>query len=111
MTSLHDVKEALTLVLPDSTYHMQAPDGTVGDYLVWAEDSAGHTLHANNRLAHQSIEGTIDLYTQEEFSPLRLRVQRALSLMEIAYRLSSVQYEEDTGYIHYEWVFEVDDYG
>jgi hypothetical protein len=26
----------------------------------------------------------------------------------LAWQLNSVQYEQDTGYIHYEWVFEID---
>lgn len=111
MTSLHDVKAALLLVLPTAVYHMQAPSGTSGDYLIWAEDTAGHTLHSNNHQTHQSIEGTIDLYTQTEFSPHFSKVQKALSLRGIPYRLSSVQYEQDTGYFHYEWVFEVEHYG
>jgi len=26
----------------------------------------------------------------------------------LAWQLNSVQYEQDTGYIHYEWAFEID---
>lgn len=76
-------------------------------YVVWAEDSEGTELAADNRKIGQVLSGTIDFFTKTEQDPARKEIQRALGDAEISYSLNSVQYEEETGYIHYEWRWEV----
>ena len=80
-----------------------APSGTYG---VYSEDSA-QSLWAGSKMVNQSMQGTIDLFTRDDTDLPRTKVQTALASIEIAWYLNSIQYEEDTGYIHYEWVFEV----
>ena len=58
-------------------------------------------------MSEQAIEGTIDYFTRTEYDPNFEKIQEVLSEAEISYRLNSVQYEDETGYIHYEWVFQV----
>lgn len=77
------------------------------DYCVWAEDTEANSVHGNNIKENQVIQGTIDLYTKTEFSPFVDAIQNAINIAEIAWRINSVQYENETGYIHYEWIFEV----
>lgn len=77
-----------------------------GDYGVYAEDAAGH-FYADNQMTSQSCEGTVDLFTRAEGDTAKNKVQTALDSIGCSWRLNSVQYEEDTRYIHYEWVFEV----
>ena len=76
-------------------------------YIVWAEDSQGDALYGDNRMSEQAIEGTIDYFTRTEYDPNFEKIQEVLSEAEISYRLNSVQYEDETGYIHYECVFQV----
>ena len=53
-----------------------------------------------------SIEGTIDLYTKKDRDPWVEGIQRALKRKRIAFRLSEISYEQETGYLHYQWIFE-----
>ena len=76
-------------------------------YFVWQED--GDSQHrAGNRVAERAITGTTDLYTKIEFDPWAEAFEKALDDHGISWYLNSVQYEEDTGFIHHEWVWEVD---
>ena len=64
-------------------------------------------MNANNKKEIQTIGGTIDYFTKQEEDPNVDKIQKELDNDGISYRLESVQYEEDTEYIHYEWVWEV----
>lgn len=77
-----------------------------GEYGVYAEDSAGH-FYADNKMSIQSTSGTIDLFTKSTNETSKNLIQSALNSVDCSWYLSSVQYETDTGYIHYEWIFEV----
>ncbi|HQA58953.1 MAG TPA: hypothetical protein PK033_13895 [Acetivibrio sp.] len=102
---LSDLRDLLlTIEVPVFHYHAsKQPD----KYIVWAEDTEGTSISANNKKINQSIQGTIDYFTKTEFDPNVDKIQETLNSAEISWRLNSIQYEEDTGYIHYEWVFEV----
>lgn len=80
-------------------------------YIVWAEDSEGESLEADNYKAEQSIQGTIDYFTKQEYDENVDKIQSALVAHRISFYLNSVQYESPdegyAGYIHYEWVWEV----
>ena len=73
---------------------------------VWGEDSAGH-FYADNKMDAQTTEGTIDLFTKNADGSGKEKVQKALDSIECSWHLSSVQFEDDTGLLHYEWIFEV----
>ena len=81
--------------------------GQTGNYIVWTEDSEGQSLHADNVKTGQVIQGTIDYFTKTENDPLVKQIQDKLNEVEISWRLNDIFREDDTGYIHYEWVFEV----
>lgn len=102
---LERVKAAL-LTVPVEVFHyyaMKKPD----QYIVWAESSEGDSLEADNRKEEQSLEGYIDYFTKSDKDPNVEAIQRALKSAEISFFLNSVQHEEETGYIHFEWRFEV----
>lgn len=101
------VKAAVLTVLPERTWHFTAPKGTKSPYAVWGEDGQGQAEHTDNRMTGQAIQGTVDYFTREENDPAFAKLQKSLSLHGIPYYLRSVQYEEDTGLIHYQWVWEV----
>lgn len=102
---LSEIRDLLLTVTPD-TFHYSAyrkPD----KYIVWAEDTEAGSGHADNSKTNQVIQGTIDYFTTTEFDPNFDLIQQKLKDAGIAFRLSSIQYEEETRYIHYEWIFEV----
>ena len=80
-------------------------------YIVWAEDSEGSSLEADNYKTEQSIQGTIDYFTKQEYDENVDKIQSALVAHRISFYLNSVQYESPdegyAGYIHYEFVWEV----
>ena len=75
-------------------------------YFVWQEDGS-NDLPADNSHAEGAVTGTTDLYTKMEFDPWADALGESLSTYGIAWELSSIQYEEDTGFYHYEWAWEV----
>lgn len=75
-------------------------------YFVWQEEGA-EDFEANGRHVEKGMTGTTDLFTKQEFDPWREKFEAALDLYGIAWRLNSVQFEEDTGFWHYEWLWGV----
>lgn len=75
-------------------------------YFVWQEEAADDLI-AENRHAERVVRGTTDLFTKIELDPWAEQLEAALDAGRIAWTLNSVQYEEETGFIHYEWVWEV----
>ena len=99
---LHVALAALT----ERCWHYVAVPNTTPPYSVWAEDG-DNDLMAGNVHAERCLTGTVDLYTKTESDPLVMFIPEALEGIGAAYHLNSVQYEEETGLVHYEWVWEV----
>jgi hypothetical protein len=72
-------------------------------YLVWTETGEEESFEANNHKAEQQISGIVDYYTKNEFDPIIDDVQEILNGEDVGWRLDSVQYEEETNLIHYQW--------
>lgn len=110
MLSKLKVIPEILLTITDKVFHYEAVK-QYDKYIVWAEDSEGSSLEADNYKAEQSIQGTIDYFTKEEFDENVDKIQAALVANRISFYLNSVQYESPdegyAGYIHYEWVWEV----
>jgi len=106
---LTDVKTAL-LTVTAKVYHYTPPQTVTGSYIVWAEENQSDSVWADGEMQEQSIQGTVDYFTKTEFDPNVQKIQDALNT-GFSWRLNSIQYEDDTGYIHYEWLFEVESYG
>jgi hypothetical protein len=94
----------LTVGVPVSRYTTNKQSNR---YIVWAEDGQADSLWADSRVQEQVIQGTIDYFTKTENDPNVDAIQTALNDAEISFRLNSVQYEDETKYIHHEWIFEV----
>lgn len=76
--------------------------------VVWAEDSESSSFHANNEKQEQVIHGTVDYFTRREYDETADVIQNNMNRAQgVSWRLNSVQYEDDTNMIHYEWEFEV----
>jgi len=103
--TLNDLK-ALLLTIGPPVFHYSA-DKQKGNYIVWAEDNEAGASYSDNQKTLQVIQGTIDYFTKTEFDPVVEQIQEKLNSADIAWRLNSIQHEQDTGYIHYEWVWEM----
>lgn len=102
---LSDIRDALLTVTQD-TFHYHAHKKP-NKYIVWAEDTESGASHADDKKRRQVIQGTIDYFTKIEFDPNFGLIQEKLNSLDIAWELNSIQYEDDTKYIHYEWVWEM----
>lgn len=74
---------------------------------IWAEDGERSSLRMDRIEREQAIGGTVDYFTKDEYDPNVDKVQAALNTVCSNWSINSVQYEEDTKLIHYEWRFTV----
>ena len=106
--ALQTLKDALTatgLPFAHFAWAKGAPE-LLGDHGVYAEDGA-NDLYSGDIHAEHVIEGTVDYYTRDGSGAPQTAIESALNNGQIAWYLNSIQFEEETGYIHYEWVFQV----
>lgn len=75
-------------------------------YFVWGERGC-NDLEAGNSHVERAVLGYTDLFTKQEFDPWKEQLEQAFDEAGIAWGLNSVQYEEETGFTHYEWYWEV----
>ena len=79
------------------------------DYLVIAIDGEAASLQADGQKINQAPQGTIDLFSSSNDRTKMLAVQSVLNLLDgCAWYLNSVQYEDDTRLLHWEWVFSLE---
>lgn len=104
--ALQALDTGLKAIMPN-VYHFEAYKQN-DKYIVWAEDGqSGESFGADNMPLVQPLTGTVDLYTKDEFDPCVQQIQLVMSGLEIEWYLNSVQHEDTTGYIHYEWAWEM----
>ena len=105
--TLNDLKNLLLSIGPPVFHYFAA--GQTRAYIVWAEDGEADSVHADGQKIERAITGTIDYFTKTEDDPVVKQIETALDRADgLAWYLNSIQYEQDTGYIHYEWVLEID---
>lgn len=76
-------------------------------YFVWMEDG-GADFEADDKHAEKAMSGSTDLFTKTEFDPWGYALGESFdSSPRIAWRLESVDYEEDTGFWHWLWRWRV----
>lgn len=76
-------------------------------YFVWQEDGENN-LTAGGIRKERAVTGTTDLFTKQEFDPWKEELEKAFDASPyVCWKLNSVQFEEETGFYHYEWRWEV----
>lgn len=65
-----------------------------------------NALRGGDKTAEKVTEGTIDWFTRTPASAIPGGVESMLDRLGASWYLNSVQYEEDTGLLHYEWVWQ-----
>lgn len=101
------IRDLLNGVLPGKVYHYEPPDGEKPPYIVWAEDSEGNTLYADDKRAEVVQQGTIDLFTKKEYDPIKGQIETALDEAGICFWYNGAYFDNDTKIIHHEWIWEV----
>lgn len=74
-------------------------------FAVWQEDGQ-ENFYANNKACEITVTGTTDYFTKTEYDRAVDDIQDMLARNGFLWRLNSVQFESDTGLIHYEWAWE-----
>lgn len=104
MLTLDEIKTAMeTTGYPFALYGWK--NASANTYGVVVQDDA-QAIWGDGTLQEQSMIGTVHLFTKDPTGAPQAAVQEALGALDIAFYLNSVQYEDDTGYIHFEWVWE-----
>ena len=86
-------------------HHMR---GTNYPFLVWSEqgEEPAESFHTDGHKADQVITGVVDYYTKQEFDHIVDEIQMILDDAGlVAWELDAVQYEDETGLIHYTWTW------
>lgn len=96
---------ALAALHPE-TYHYKRPQKKKGTFVIWAEQGEATSFEADNLKQEQLINVLVDCFTKDEYDPLLDRIQNLLQQWG-AWVLQSVQYEDETDYIHYEWSIDI----
>lgn len=100
---LEQLKEALA-ALTENCYHYVAASNTSPPYIIWAEDG-DNDLNADNGHGEKCWTGTADLYTKQENEPLFGKIEAAFDGIGASWYFNSFQYEEETGLLHFEWIW------
>lgn len=109
MQSVNDklikIRDALAHL--NNVHHYLRPAKGKPPIIVWQEDGSDSDMWGDNRMGEQQLHGTIDLYTETEYDPLVDQIQEALNGIMIGWGLLTVQYEDETNLIHYEWEWRI----
>lgn len=76
-------------------------------YVVWSEDSPGAMLSGDGKLQAHGMQGTVDYFTKKESNDADLLENMLIAANVPVISAPYVDYEDETGYIHYSWTWEV----
>lgn len=98
------IKQAL-LSVTQNVYLYTAKGNSKAPYVVYGVDGDNNLFGGNGR-AELADAGYIDLFTKSATDPLIKDIPEALDIAEVSFYLNSVQFEEETSLLHYEWRWE-----
>lgn len=80
----------------------KAPSGDYGVYFCDGQDQfAADELSA----AEIAERGYVDYFTRDASTAPKTAIEAALKTVGCKWWLNSIQFEKETGYIHYEWIW------
>lgn len=105
---LNRIKSSLISIENLDVYHYEADTLAEAPYCVWMETGETDSFHGDNKKDEQVISCIVDLYFNDEFDSFVDEIQKVLNgTGGCAWRLSSVDYEDETKLIHYAWDVEL----
>lgn len=75
-------------------------------YFVWQEDGA-NDFESDDAHSARAVTGSSDLYSKIEFDPWADALDAALDAAGLAWERIGCEYEEETGFYHWSWDWEV----
>lgn len=79
------------------------------DYGVYQLDFEVGAVEGDNNKVQRCYEGSVDAFLHAPNKELIENIESALqSVCQGSWKLNSIQYEQDTRLIHYEWVFQLE---
>ena len=88
--------------LTDHVYHYFALPNDRLAYITWQED-ATTDFWADNHAAERGYTMSVDLFTRTENDALMDSIPDTFDTLGVGYSVESVDYEDDTRYIHVTW--------
>lgn len=88
------------------TFHYWRPVKGLSHWCIWYEEGESTSFDSDNHKTEQNIEGRTHVYTHIEYDSILDDVQELFDEAGLSWNLESVQYEEETHTIHYEWRWE-----
>ena len=80
-----------------------------GDYGVVALEFEAGALHGDDKKVARAFEGSVDLFMKGRDTVKIATVEGVLAeICDGCWSVNNIQYENETGLIHYEWVFQVE---
>lgn len=90
--------------------HFAWSSAPAGDYGVYAEDGSDQ-FQASNRYAESVTTGSVDWFTRGDDGTAKDLIEGLFKELQdancFAWYLNTIQYENDTHFLHYEWIVEV----
>lgn len=106
-TQLNALKIGTT---PMKFAHFAWSSAPSGDYGVYGEDGASQ-FQASDRYAEHIMTGSVDWFTRSDDEVGKGKIETLFKTLQetycFAWYLNTVQYENDTHFLHYEWIVEV----
>lgn len=102
---MNETVKAALLSVSQNVYLYTAKENTETPYIVYGVDG-DNNLAAGNRRGELADAGYIDLFTKDAKDNLIKDIPTALDAAEVSFYLNSVQFEEETSLLHYEWRWE-----
>ena len=96
---IRDLRDGLTFYRGDLTERLRASG------LASLEPTVQQTI--GSAVAERAMRGTTDFFTKLDSDPWAAAFEKSMTESGIAWYLNTIQYEPDTGFRHYEWVWEV----
>lgn len=95
------MNEILTALLPYNFRAFAWSHAPQDNYGVVSQDGR------NDMVSHieTSQTGTIDWFSRDPESPIPATVEQILGGLGVSWYMNSLQYEDDTGFLHWEWVW------
>lgn len=103
---MNETIKDLLKVLTTNLFLYTAPANQTLPYVVYGVDGA-NDLSGENIHTEKADQGYIDLYTKSPSDSLITGIPSALEAGGVSYYLNSVQFEDETSTLHYEWIWEV----
>lgn len=75
-------------------------------YFVWQEDE-DNELRGDNGCDETAVTGYTDLFTKREFDPWAYAIGDAFDAAGMSWHKTGTTYEQDTGFFHHTWEWEV----